>query len=88
MPRGIFAKRAGKFMRALFLALNGDTFTDVSAISSPDVADEDSVNVESTVKILSDMEYVEVARGENGETTLRLTPSGVIHAGNFIHEDL
>lgn len=75
----MFPKRAGRFMKALLSSLNASTFTPVSAITDPLVSSEDVNNVDSTVKILADMEYIEVQANADGTKSLRLTPSGVNH---------
>lgn len=75
----MFPKRAGRFMKALLSGLNATTFTPLNAISNPLVANEEAKNVESTVKILSDMQFIEQQKDANGVTSLRLTPSGVTH---------
>lgn len=83
----MFVKRAGKFMKGLLSNLNADTFTAVSAISDPAVSTEQLENIERTVKVLSDMAYVESQTDENGEISLRLTPSGVAHTAAFFLEE-
>lgn len=75
----MFPKRAKRFMEALFGGLNETTFTPISAIQDPLVSQEEKVHVDSTVKILSDMQYLEVQTDANGAKSLRLTPSGVAH---------
>lgn len=82
----MFPKRAGRFMKALFLALNATTFTSIPTIADPLVSGEETANVDRTVKILSDMEYVEVQTDANGVKSLRLTPSGVAHSNAFFVE--
>jgi len=79
----MFPKRAGRFMSALFNALNETTFTPISAIQDPLVAGEEKVHVDSTVKILSDMQYIEVQTDANGAKSLRITPSGSKHKNMY-----
>lgn len=80
----MFPKRAGRFMKGLLNSLNATTFTAIPTITDPVVSGEEAANVDSTVKILADMQYVEVQTDANGVKSLRLTPSGVTHTNvNF-----
>lgn len=76
----MFPKRAGRFMAALLNGLNGSTFTPISAVTDPLVANEQPENVTRTVTILKNMEYVEVQTDASGVISLKLTPSGVTRA--------
>lgn len=75
----MFPKRAGRFMKALLSGLNATTFTPISAIKDPLVVNEEAVNVDRTVTILTNMEFVEAQTDASGVKSLRLTPSGVTH---------
>jgi hypothetical protein len=79
----MFAKRAGRFTKALIQALNGETFTPIGSITATEVVTEDDANIDSTLSVLSNMQFVEVSTNENGEKIARLTPSGVAHFGSF-----
>lgn len=73
-----FPKRAAKFMTALYASLNGETFTPFDTIADPIVSGEEPDHVNTVIKVLSDMQYVETQTDENGRVSLRLTPSGVV----------
>lgn len=73
-------------MKALLTNLNDATFTPIPQITDPLVAGEQAQNVDSTVKILSDMGFVEVQTDANGVKSLRLTPSGLTHTNFHFRE--
>lgn len=72
----MFVKRAGKFTRALLEGLNDATFTRLADHPSPDVASEEDDNVTRTIRVLEKQEHLEVVTDDNGDVSLRLTPSG------------
>lgn len=78
MPTGSFARRAARVLGALVKGADEANFTPLSAIDSPSVIDEDPENIESTVKVLEQMGYVEVQSDAEGHPqSIKLTSSGV-----------
>lgn len=73
----MFVKRVGRFMKALLLALNADTFTAVSAIEDEAVSGETFEDVDRTIRVMEMQGHVEVITDASGNKSLRLTPSGV-----------
>lgn len=79
----MFVKRAGRFIKALLNSANGETFTPVSSIEDVAVTGEEPGNVDRTIEILRNMEFIETVTDENGNVSIRLTPSGVNHVNAF-----
>lgn len=82
-----FNRRAGKFIDALYSALNGDTFIAVADISNETVAAEQPENLARTVNVLANMGYIEQGVDAEGRVTLRLTPSGVVQQSIRVKEE-
>jgi len=82
-----FHRRAGRVITGIYASLNGETFTATADMANETVQAEDAANIERTVNILADMQYIEKGLDEQGRQTLRLTPSGVVQAQLRVSEE-